>query len=349
MNKYDLVISLGGRCRMTSALKMLKITEKTYPFDWVAYNGDVAAEHLLTKCRLIKNHFEDAFNIEDFVEYYNPGNPGNRSVKNVKTVIRFAHDFSWEKSLRDDFPVVLEKYQRRIKRFYDDIENANNIVFVFEDSSRKMPLKTIKETIDILKEYFKNKNINLLVFLPLLPAGSQHYQELKLNIDNVVVLLISAVDGAGITYDKEVSNMAKYLGQFFGRKYYSFSNNKDIVCSGLSGVESFGRWSDDDIAFFRLETDLKDPEVSVDIKVNPFICPARPNQKCKVICNGHEIKELIIDQPQTINFVVPNDNEGNLDFVFEFDNPVSPKDLGIASDSRRLALGFVDAIIKSNQ
>jgi len=349
MKKYDLIISLGGRCRMASALKKLKITEKTYPFDWTAYNGDVASMYLLTKCNLIKSHFENAFNFEDFVEYDNPGNPSNRSVKNNKTILRFGHDFPWEKSVEEFFPEFLEKYQRRIKRLYDDIEKANNILFVFEDPSMRLPLEAIKKGIATLKECFPNKDITLLVFLPLLPDGTKQSQELKLNIDNVIVLLCSRLDGEGITYNEEVCNMARYLEQFFGNDYYSFAENKDIICSGLSGVESFGRWSDGDMVFFELPTTLKEPMLYVDINVTPFVCPARPNQKCKIICNGHEIKEVVVDKPQTINLTVPNDNNGNLDFVFEFDNTQSPNDLGVTSDTRRLGFGFIDALIKSNQ
>ena len=48
---------------------------------------------------------------------------------------------------------------------------------------------------------------------------------------------------------------------------------------------------------------------------------------------------------QTINLIVPNDNDGNLDFVFEFDNPKSPKELGLSPDERKLGLGFIDAVI----
>jgi len=345
VNNYDLVVSLGCKCRTAGTLKGLKITRKTYPFDWVRYDGGIAQMNLLLRCNLIKNHFKGAFDIEDFVEYHNPYNSHKRSTINVKTKLYFGHEFPWDKSVKEAFPEFLEKYQRRIKRLYDDVESANNVLFVFDAQSKLTPLKTIKEAIAILKESFTNKNINLLVLLPLLPAGSPCYQELKTNIDNVIVLLCPVLDD---TYDTEVLNLMKYLGQFFGKQYVSFSRHEDIICSGLSGIESFGRWSDGDIVFFRLPTISKLPILSVDINVTPFVCPARPNQKCKIICNGHEIKEVVVDKPQTINLTVPNDNNGNLDFVFEFDNTQSPKELGLSEDNRKLGLGFIDAIISEN-
>ena len=345
MQNYDLVISLGSKCRTAGTLKGLKITQKTYPFDWVRYDGNITQMNLLTRCNLIKNHFEGAFNIEDFVEYHNPYNSHKRSTINIKTQLYFGHEFSWDKSVKDSFPEFLEKYQRRIKRLYEDVENANNVLFVFDSQSKSTSLTTIREAIAILKESFTNKNINLLVLLPLLSADSPCYQELKTNIDNVIILLCPVLDAE---YDIEVLNLIKYLGQFFGKQYFSFSRNEDIICSGLSGTESFGRWSDGDMCFFRLPTMSKQPTLSVDINVTPFVCTARQNQKCRIICNGRDIKEMVITRPQTINLTLSNDNNGNLDFIFEFDNTQSPKELGLSEDTRKLALGFIDAIISEN-
>lgn len=349
MRKYDLIISLGARCRTASALKLLKITEKTYPFDWLAYDGSDTPMHLLVKCNLIKNHFENAFNFEDFIEYHNPTNPGNRSVKNLKTDIRFGHDFPWEKSVKDFFPNFLEKYQRRVQRLYKDIDNAKKILFVFEDTNRNLPLKAIKDGIKILKESFPNKDITLLVFLPVLLDNSSEYQEVKLNIDNVICLMCSRIDGNGISYDNEVANLARYLMQFFDKEYYSFAYSEHITSVGLAGKEPAGRWSNDEITFFRLQTKLKSKNVSVSINLRPFVREQRPEQKCKVFCNGHEISDFVFDNPekQTIDLIVPNDNAGNLDFMFEFDNPVSPKDIGVSNDMRRLSVLFIDAVVSS--
>lgn len=344
MNKYDLVISLGSGCFMPGALKSLKITEKTYPFDWSDCDG-VAYEKLLKKCNLIKNHFKDAFNIEDFIEYHTPEQV-TRSVKNAKTGVHYIHDFPWEKSVKDFFPEFLEKHQRRVKRLYEDVENAKNILFVYHDITKTVSIDLLKKAKDILKETFPKKNINLLVFLPCIPKATMECYEIKTNIDDGL-LLYAQTNQWEKSYTSQVIVVSKLMAQLFGKDYYCFFYDDNIVSFGLSNMESQGRWSDGTVSFFRLSTMLKSKTVSVDINVIPFVNESRLNQRAKIICNGHEIKEICFDNPkkQIINLVVPNDNDGNLDFMFEFDNPQSPKELGISDDERKLALAFVDAVI----
>lgn len=340
MRKYDLVISLGSNCHMASALKQMKITEKSYPFDWSDCDGD-ASERLLNKCNLIKNHFENAFNLEDFVEY-RCSDPTMRGVKNSKTGIHYTHDFPWEKSVKDFFPEFLEKHQRRVNRLYDDVETSKSILFVFEDMSKLLPIPTIKTAIKILKETFPTKDINLLVILPILK--DEQYQEINLGVDGVFVV---ACSGSEKSYLTEVAFLKRLITQFFGLDYYSFSHDDKIIAIGLSQIEDFGRWSATDDVFFRLYTKLKSEYVSVAMNIMAYVNDLQPTQKCKIICNGHEISEMVFDKSdkQTINLIVPNDNDGNLDFVFEFDNPKSPKELGLSPDERKLGLGFIDAVI----
>lgn len=127
-----------------------------------------------------------------------------------------------------------------------------------------------------------------------------------------------------------------------------FAQDKDIVCSGLSNIENWGRWSDGDTVFFRLQTKSKQTELPVEIKVVPFITESCPTQKCKIFCNNHEIKEIVFDTQgeQIINLIVPNDNDGNLDFTFKIDSPKSPAELGKSDDIRRLGIGFKSVQIK---
>lgn len=348
--KYDLVISLGAHCPVADALKRTKITEKTYPFDWSAYFLNDISQKLLVNCNLIKNHFKDAFNFEDFVEYQ-ISLPEFRGVKNIKTCIRYHHDFPWEKSVKDFFPEFLEKYQRRVKRLYDDIETAKNILFIYNDETGMLPIKTIKDAIKILKESFPGKNINLLVLVSIATSEKTEGQEINLNIDNVRVFACKKIDSENCPYIDRIYNVSKNISKIFNNKYYVFRCDKDIVFYGLSGIEPFGRWSKDETVFFRLNTASKAKKVVVEMTVLPFINEKQPMQKAKIICNGHDITEIVFDTPgkQKINLVVPNDNNGDLDFIFEFDNPQSPKELGLSSDDRKLALGFVDAIITEKQ
>lgn len=346
MNKYDLVISLGQLCDVADALKKLKITEKTYPFDWSDCEGN-ASDKLLQKCNLIKNHFKNAFDLKDFIEYHS-SDSRMRGVKNIKTGLHYIHDFPWETSVKDFFPTFLEKHLRRVKRLYDDIEKANNVLFVYHDTTKSLPLKSAQKAIKILKDSFPKQNINLLIFLPLTSTLDTTYQEIRHNTNNLFLFMHSKQ--CGENYSEILHFFTRIIKTYFNNDYCSFANEKELIYSGLSYIESFGRWSDGDSIFFRLQTTKQNEKVSVSINVNPFVCPARPNQKCKIICNGHEIQDIVFDKPdkQEINMIVPNDNNGNLDFVFEFDNTQSPKELGLSEDNRKLGLGFIDAIISEN-
>ncbi len=346
MKQYDLVISLGFGCPTAGALKESKITEKSYPLDWSGCDGD-ASEQLLRKCNLIKNHFENAFNIEDFIEYSLNTDPDARCVKNVKTGLHYWHDFPWKKSVQDFFPEFVAKYQRRVKRLYDDVEAAKNILFVYQDDTGVLPIKAITESINILKNSFPQKNINMLVILSIATSEQTECAELNLNIDNVRVLTCQKTDPKTHTPAYRVYNVEKILKRVLCGEYYNFVHDKDIINIGLGVIESFGRWSNSQNTFFRLQTKSKQSNVSVCINVVPFVRAVCPTQKCKIICNGHEITEMVFDKPdrQPIKMIVPNDNDGNLDFVFEFDNPQSPQELGLSGDTRKLALGFIDAVI----
>lgn len=343
MRKYDLVISLGSNCHMASALKQMKITEKSYPFDWSDCDGD-ASERLLNKCNLIKNHFENAFNLGDFVEY-RCSDPTMRGVKNSKTGIHYTHDFPWEKSVKDFFPEFLEKHQRRVNRLYDDVEKANNVLFLYQDYTGILPITAMKKAVALLKETFKGKNITLAVLIPVLSGNITDQPKLNFNIDNLIVL---ATHEDHNTTNPECDDFTKkIISSVLDIDNYSFLYDKDIICSGLSYIEPYCRWSDGEIVFFRLQTKLKEENVSVNIRVIAYINNLIQTQKCKIICNGHEISEMVFDKSdkQIINLIVPNDNDGNLDFVFEFDNLKSPKELGLSPDERKLGLGFIDAVI----
>ena len=60
-------------------------------------------------------------------------------------------------------PIVQEKYQRRIKRFYNEIEKSEKILFVWLSHSKLHSNEEITEAYKNLSENFKNKEIYLLV------------------------------------------------------------------------------------------------------------------------------------------------------------------------------------------
>ena len=227
MHKYDLIISLGNDYVPAMALKFLRITEKTYPFDWSNCNGD-SSEKLLKKCTAIKNRFEDEFNIDNFIKYYDTKS-FMRSLKNVKTGIYYAQDFTRRQSVKDFFPEFLEKYQRRIQRLYTDIENTDNILFLYQDTTSVPSSHVIKKAINILKASFPNKNINLFIFLPLVSTKTTKCYKMKTNVDNVC--LFGCTKKWPENSEKRVALFANILKNAMNDDFCSFETSDDNACS----------------------------------------------------------------------------------------------------------------------
>lgn len=103
-------ISLGYFCSVASDLEKLGLRTKSFPFDWVISDF----EGVITN---IQNHFSNYLDY-DFLSQ----NTKNHAIyKNIKYNIAFYHDFDKYTSLKKQLPQVIEKYNRRIERFYKSI------------------------------------------------------------------------------------------------------------------------------------------------------------------------------------------------------------------------------------
>lgn len=161
-SKYDFIFSIGEACSCTSILRINDLQFQSYPLDWL-YGGNIK-----TRTDCICNDFKDFINVEDLVKIGERENPCPCDIYlNAKNQIVFNHDFELHKNLADIYPAVKEKYDRRIKRLYNNIQDANSILIVYVD----VPSRTIKtfKTIPLIKQCFNdiknkipNKNIKLL-------------------------------------------------------------------------------------------------------------------------------------------------------------------------------------------
>ncbi len=133
-------ISLGYFCSIASELERLGLRNESSPFDWLIsdFEGVIQA---------IQNHFAD------FIEYkYLAQNRQYRSYYlNTKYNIEFYHDFTKYASLKEQLPMVQDKYQRRIKRFYESISEPT--LFVRYISDEQLINGTSKELLWIEENY----------------------------------------------------------------------------------------------------------------------------------------------------------------------------------------------------
>ncbi|MDL2301710.1 papain-like cysteine peptidase, partial [Lachnospiraceae bacterium OttesenSCG-928-D06] len=109
--QFTHIISLGSFCSPALEIERLGMRDGSYPFDWVLSHS---FEEVMA---LIDNKFDDFLNESTLYQAKNKP----MIYINPKHNIVFIHDFSAFDSLENQFPQVLEKYNRRISKFYQAI------------------------------------------------------------------------------------------------------------------------------------------------------------------------------------------------------------------------------------
>jgi hypothetical protein len=166
---YDNIIPIGSNCRVGLAMKELGIRKMSLPFDWMLTTMKSINE-------IIKNDFEDFYN-EDVctIENFKMKNGYHQYVLNRKYNLNITHENSFKKQ-------SLQKYERRINRFYEIINKKDNKVLfvrnlldgIIYDELHSYYLKTEKNYSDfdvkhiinfnnIIRNKFPNLNFDILV------------------------------------------------------------------------------------------------------------------------------------------------------------------------------------------
>lgn len=186
-------ISLGKDCCMAYHLHRLGKKKNTYPFDWLLI------KNLDTVYSLIENDFID-FLKPDYLQYKNniresflknDNNIVNEvsliRVTNTKYKIHFLHDFESP----DELEKVVEKYNRRINRFYEIMRDKNMIKHLFYLSSISETNESGKKlnSLFISKE-FSNFSIHL-IYSPI-PTTSWKREEWSQLIEETIKETIMA-------------------------------------------------------------------------------------------------------------------------------------------------------------
>jgi hypothetical protein len=162
-------ISLGPTCSIAYQLQKLKKKKESLPFDWIRCYPIESVIHL------IQNNFTDLFDEIEFVKNDNKfpfiedidnieGETFDTIVmkdtkiyKNDKLRISFFHDFKEGIDVKD----VIEKYNRRIERFYNVVKNPS--IFIRDELAFKVDdIPMYNQLYDKLKE-FNNENRLVLI------------------------------------------------------------------------------------------------------------------------------------------------------------------------------------------
>ena len=160
MNReYDYVITLGEKCFTAQAIYQMNLRKTSGPFDWLDCFSSGAG--LKRRLEIILNHFDGFWDKNLLVPVWE----GDvRNIRNIKTNILFRHEIATDESIDENFQKIAEKYDRRIKRFFDILASGKRVLLVYaaslyENSDTNDTLEKVKQ----IQQKFNNPNIDILV------------------------------------------------------------------------------------------------------------------------------------------------------------------------------------------
>ena len=166
INEFDKIISLGCNCELTWNIRNHFGIERAYPLDWW-----ITPFQALRK--LLENRFHDLFNINNLEV-----SPDLLTVKDKYYNLLYHHDFKrteddkiTDDNIDEQLPLLKQKYDMLIERFFKDPENKR-VLFVrnrdgniphLDRDTTPMDKNTFEQLYDLLEELFPNSQISLLI------------------------------------------------------------------------------------------------------------------------------------------------------------------------------------------
>jgi hypothetical protein len=119
---YRYAVSLGGTCQPAWHLRKNKLRTASYPFDWIGTPTD-------SLCTLLATDFQDFFH-RPYLHIRGDNEIGKLDVVNTKYKILFAHDFTAANRFDEEYPVLKDKFERRIERFCDVLKSGERVLLI---------------------------------------------------------------------------------------------------------------------------------------------------------------------------------------------------------------------------
>lgn len=174
---YDLILGLGEACACTDSLRRNNLQFFSYPLDWLY------GSNFVDRIKIVESRFERFLEFDDLI-YSHPVLSVRDAYYNTFNDLTFNHDFPQNVPLKVSFPLIKEKYDRRINRLLNLMDKANSILFVNVENPailRGENLKFGKEEILVpvlnrLKCAFPNSNCELLYLEHLVTSETNKIQ-----------------------------------------------------------------------------------------------------------------------------------------------------------------------------
>lgn len=121
-DKYENVISLGYFCSVALETERIGLRTHSGPFDWQA------CIDFRKRIELIDTEFKSFFNnLNESCLYQKESEPWIYYMKACGVFL--VHDFSMYKSLSEQLPMVISKYERRVYSFYKYIKKKTLFIY----------------------------------------------------------------------------------------------------------------------------------------------------------------------------------------------------------------------------
>jgi hypothetical protein len=198
MESYNF-ITLGIDCQPAIALKSLNLRNYALPFDWVTSNVNMIVE-------CIK---------DDFKFFHQELRFDSNNVLRDKYGFGFVHDYPLKKegeparvdNWMDYKADVIEKYERRIKRFNDILNSETPIIAIYK--GRKEDIQYFKQN---FKEKYNKTNIfyiiyNYNIIYPDRINDKIVFHDILFCSDDIVICN-GHIDGTSISLQQEILSRA---------------------------------------------------------------------------------------------------------------------------------------------
>lgn len=174
---FENYISLGYFCEVAQDLEKLGLRNQSSPFDWgISYFPNVI--DAIDKC------FDGFMDKENLSQNIN----SRGHYHDNRYHFYFFHDFDKYKSLDEQYPLVREKYYRRIERFINSIQEPTLFVRYIsteelDDNGKSTELVWIENNIDYINNVIKRFNPeNEIIYI-----GDETLISSKIKIYNVPI------------------------------------------------------------------------------------------------------------------------------------------------------------------
>ncbi len=175
--KYDIIIPMGCFCAAAQALKSVKKRSRSLPFDWII---PLSFERAV---RFLETGFEGFFEKED-LKKFEKDTKKHVGYINTRTNILFLHEFTDVSRFDEEYVLLREKYDRRIKRIYQTINDSKNILYLHifkkEQFSHTPAEEELEASLAKLREMYPGRHHRLLfINLADAEAGRTGFEKRK--------------------------------------------------------------------------------------------------------------------------------------------------------------------------